>query len=244
MSGKLPMSASSPDVVTEYKKLLKIGRDMLRDPTTDSWSYSLEEHTLRNRATMKQLIKLNGYVATDYSTNEADKTYSVEFAILADYFNATVESLRSAGYFFIAKNYKTEEYVENISNDVSKGYLLDIDGRDSLDYNNPNENRFSDDFEPYISTFKHDINIELLSHNLAVFMVEDPAFGRTDLYKKLTEILKPIVSPILKPSSTSSRRVSKRIRIKTMSAPIFKSNSKTLRKSRTIKSIGGTFTKQ
>ena len=88
----------------EYQKLLSLGVAKLKNESDND----LEEHTYEN---INQLLLLNKYVYTYYSTNDGDKTYSIEFAILPQYLDKLTSKLREKRYWYQTKNYKTDEYV-------------------------------------------------------------------------------------------------------------------------------------
>jgi hypothetical protein len=88
----------------EYQKLLSLGVAKLKNESDND----LEKHTY---AKINELLLLNKYVYTYYSTNEGDKTYSIEFAILPQYLDRLMNKLREKGYWYQTKNYKTGEYI-------------------------------------------------------------------------------------------------------------------------------------
>jgi hypothetical protein len=88
----------------EYQKLLSLGVAKLKNESDND----LEKHTYKN---INQLLLLNKYVYTYYSTNAEDKTYSIEFAILPQYLEPLMNKLKEKGYWFQTKNYKTGQYI-------------------------------------------------------------------------------------------------------------------------------------
>ena len=94
--------------LADYRKLLEFG---LRKFDTETLNSSIETHTLESNI-LSQLKKLNNYVFTYYSTNEDDVTYSLEFAIFADFLKPLTDILKAKGLWYMSKNYKTNEYDE------------------------------------------------------------------------------------------------------------------------------------
>jgi hypothetical protein len=227
------------EIIQEYKKLLNAGRTMLK---SGSASTSLEPHTIDDIDVMKQLLRMNKYVFTNYSTNEGDENYSIEFAILADCFEETVRKLKENNYFFIAKNYKTGKYDENIFPvENSNHYLLNNHNKHDFGYNNSTKNVFLE-FEPMVTLFKHYIDIGLLSLNVAIFLVEDPKLHNKELYIEVTNIVKPLVSPLLMLASRTrvSNKSVKRKKYSHKSLPTkLQKSIPILNKSQSIQSIGG-----
>jgi hypothetical protein len=106
--------------ITTYPELLKFGQSLLNTLLNES---SVEEHLSNDIDTLEQMKNLNKYVYSVYSTNQGDKTYSIEFFILASALDELLKKLKEHGYWYIAKNYSTNELFENISsenNDTEK----------------------------------------------------------------------------------------------------------------------------
>lgn len=61
---------------------------------------SLEAHTL-NKKIIQELFELNKYAFTYYSTNDEDKTYSVEFAIPKNIASKFIKKLKEKGYWYV-----------------------------------------------------------------------------------------------------------------------------------------------
>ena len=99
--------------IKTYSELLKFGQSLLdKDDLLDE--SSVEEHLSNDTESLKQMKDLNKYVYTVYSTNEGDKTYSIEFFILASAVDEVLKKLKEKDYWYIAKNYSTNEIFENI----------------------------------------------------------------------------------------------------------------------------------
>jgi len=96
------------DGLADYRKLLEFG---LRNFDKDTLHSSIENHTTEE-ATLHQLAQLNHYVFTYYSTNKDDVTFSLEFAIFADFLKPLTDILKAKGLWYMSKNYKTNEYDE------------------------------------------------------------------------------------------------------------------------------------
>jgi len=216
---------SNNELIIEYKKLLELGRKQIKGTTEND----LEEH-----AETDKLLRLNDYVYTYYSTNQNDRTYSIEIVVLADYMDTILEELNKKGMWYCAKNYKTNEYkkkydaelynvTEKIYRNIDKEdlnmYYLKSEqypnGWEEVVKNNDKENMITiskdhkihfleSDMIKYFDTMynngnyflemiflpniKDIVNIDLLSGNIAIIVVEDPEIERKTLYDELLTI--------------------------------------------------------
>jgi hypothetical protein len=119
---------SNNELIIEYKKLLELGRKQIKGTTEND----LEEH-----AETDKLLRLNDYVYTYYSTNQNDRTYSIEFVVLADYMDTILEELNEKGMWYCAKNYKTNEYKKKYDAElynVTEKIYMNIDKNDLISY--------------------------------------------------------------------------------------------------------------
>jgi len=98
--------------IKTYPELLKFGQSLLNSLLNES---SVEEHLSNDTETLEQMKNLNKYVYTVYSTNQGDKTYSIEFFILASTLEPLLKKIKEKGYWYIAKNYSTNELFENVT---------------------------------------------------------------------------------------------------------------------------------
>jgi hypothetical protein len=176
---------------------------------------------------------LNEYVYTYYSTNQNDRTYSIEFVVLADYMDIILKELNEKGMWYCAKNYKTNEYIKKYDDElynVTEKIYRNIDKEDlnmydlkSEQYPNGWEVITTNDKENMITISKDNkihflesatikefdsmynnsnyflkmsflpntkdiVNIDLLSNNVAIIVVEDPEIDRKTLYDELLTI--------------------------------------------------------
>jgi len=252
-------------IINEYKKLLQLGRDMFV-MGTDS---SLESHT---HIFSEQLLHLNNYIFTNYSTNINSKTFSIEFAVLPDALDTILHSLKEKGLWYIAKNYKNNqyyEYVEESHNDkeiktqtihktqwnryknnwIQKNtdlnndtiqieskkemdiHLLSSESIQEFEYDS-SENLFLT-WEPLNDIVetqpeKYNINMNILSQNIAIVMVEDHEFYRETLYTQLYTIVKEAVEPLL--LHYGGKRKQKHKKTKHIKSPNTKRNTKSRNK--------------
>jgi hypothetical protein len=127
--------------INTFDELIAYGRNRTNpDNSKDSHDPSIEEHTL-NRKTMLELFALNQYAFTFYSTNDGDKTYSIEFAIPKKFASKFAKKLKQAGYWFIIYphnigNWDNDETISNEvithydKNKIHKTYLIRIENND------------------------------------------------------------------------------------------------------------------
>lgn len=101
---------SENNYLCKYKKLLEIGRDKLNGVIDND----VELHLLMDKNRLDEMLELNKYVYTYYSTNKSDLTQSIEFIMLTDVVDEFVEKVKNMGYWYIYKKYKDENSVINI----------------------------------------------------------------------------------------------------------------------------------
>jgi hypothetical protein len=144
----------------EYKKLLKKGLNNINIGN----DASLEDHLLSNEDNLNNIKMINNYVYTTYSTNNGDKTYSLDLFILNKYSQLLISKLISKNYWFVCKdNNKLFINVDNTYNNNKYKDSLTIKRENSLflDKNYWKE-LYSDD---NLVTFERDADIYFLSDN-------------------------------------------------------------------------------
>jgi hypothetical protein len=117
-----------------YNELLEIGRKQIKGEIDND----LEEHILTSEKDREELYQLNKYVYTYYSTNENDKTYTIDFLILGDYFDELVENLREKNLWYVAINFQIPDsklliHIDNSKND--ERYLVQTTVLDENEFN-------------------------------------------------------------------------------------------------------------
>jgi hypothetical protein len=254
------------ELIIEYKKLLEIGRKRIEGTTEND----LEEH-----AETDKLLRLNEYVYTYYSTNEIDRTYSIEFVVLADYMDIILKELNEKGMWYCAKNYKTNEYIKkyddelyNITEKIYRNITkedLNLYDLKSVQYPNGWEVVTTNDKENMITISKDHkihflesttikefnsmynnsnyflkmsflpntkdiVNIDLLSGNIAIIVVEDPEINRNTLYDELLAIFQEKIDFSRK--SVDTKKGGRRKRSRKLNKKLGKQKAKRPKKSR------------
>jgi hypothetical protein len=102
-------------ILEKYTELLEIGRKKLLGLIEND----VEEHLLNDPHTYNQMLELNRYVYTYYSTNSSDLTQSIEFIVLTDVLDKLIEKLNDHGYWYITKKYNDNTSV-NIGENIDK----------------------------------------------------------------------------------------------------------------------------
>lgn len=108
-------------IITEYKKLLKKG---LHNISIGN-NASLEDHLLCNKSELNTIKIINNYVYTTYSTNHNDKTYSIDLFILSNYSELLINKLKSKNYWFMSKDYGTNNIMINIDKELNNSTYKD-----------------------------------------------------------------------------------------------------------------------
>jgi hypothetical protein len=208
-----------------FGQLIEFGKQRTNPSNEDALDYSLEPHIRENNDTLTELYQLNHYAYTYYSTNEHDKTYSVEFAIPDLIINPLKQKVKEEGFWFFVsrpdKEILPEDYyideseckeTETITQEVNPDELEEI-LEDRLRWYKINENTIGHDRfihflestdQEFLSDMRdNNVFIELrqmttprLCSRLYSVIVEDPIIGRKSLYKELTKILRKIFSEI------------------------------------------------
>jgi hypothetical protein len=145
----------------EYKKLLKKGIQNIDCGN----GASLEDHLLSNKSELDTIRKINNYVYTTYSTNNIDKTYSIDLFILNNYSKMLIDKLRSKTFWFMTKKYGNDNIIievnEELNNNTYKYYV---------DINENNKNLYD---TKYWNIIKKDNNILTLERDTDIYFLSD-----------------------------------------------------------------------
>jgi hypothetical protein len=106
----------------QYKSLLEVGRKRLNREIEND----VEDHLFNNKILLEQMINLNNYVYTYYSTNSQDNTESIEFIVLSDALDPILERLKYLNFWYIAKKYEGETII-NVGTNNNKKYIEEIE---------------------------------------------------------------------------------------------------------------------
>jgi hypothetical protein len=110
------------DIIKQYQSLLEIGRKRLNREIEND----VEDHLFDNKVLLEQMINLNNYVYTYYSTNSNDNTQSIEFIVLSDALDPIIEILKHLNYWYIAKKYEGETLI-NVGTNNNQTYIEEIE---------------------------------------------------------------------------------------------------------------------
>lgn len=99
----------------KYSELLEIGRQKILG-TVDN---DLEDHLLNDPVVYNQMLELNKYVYTYYSTNNSSLTQSIEFIVLTDVVDELIKKLNNYGYWYIVKKYNDTTHI-NLGENIDK----------------------------------------------------------------------------------------------------------------------------
>jgi hypothetical protein len=97
----------------KYKQLLQIGKDKLNGVIDND----VELHLLNDKDRFNEMLKLNDYVYTYYSTNSSDLTQSIEFIMLSDMTDEFIQKIKNKNYWYIYKKFGDMTPNMNIGND-------------------------------------------------------------------------------------------------------------------------------
>ena len=145
----------------QYKKLLKKGIQNIDCGN----GASLEDHLLSNKSELNTIRKINNFVYTTYSTNDGDKTYSIDFFILNNYSNMLIDKLRSKNFWFMTKEYGNN----NIIIDVNK----ELNNNTYKDYRNISEDNKHLYDSKYWKIIKKDNNIITLEKDVDIYFLSN-----------------------------------------------------------------------
>lgn len=110
------MTDNNNNYLSKYKELLQIGRNKLNGTIEND----VELHLLNDEKRFEEMLELNKYVYTYYSTNKSDLTQSIEFIILTDVVDEFIEKLKEKGYWYIYKKYNDNEAVMRLGAEHNK----------------------------------------------------------------------------------------------------------------------------
>ena len=110
------------ELFDQYKSLLEVGRKRLNREIEND----VEDHLFDNKVLLEQMINLNNYVYTYYSTNSQDNTQSIEFIVLSDAVDPILEKLKYFNYWYIAKKYQDETII-NIGINNNQKHIEEIE---------------------------------------------------------------------------------------------------------------------
>ena len=99
----------------KYTELLEIGRKKLLGIIDND----VEDHLLNDPHIYNQMLELNKYVYTYYSSNSGDLTQSIEFLVLTEVVDKLIEKLNDYGYWYIAKKYNDSTHI-NLGENIDK----------------------------------------------------------------------------------------------------------------------------
>ena len=145
----------------QYKKLLKKGIQNIDCGN----GASLEDHLLSNKSELNTIRKINNFVYTTYSTNDGDKTYSIDLFILNNYSKILIDKLRSKNFWFMTKEYGNN----NIIIDVNK----ELNNNTYKDYRNISEDNKHLYDSKYWKIIKKDNNIITLERDADIYFLSD-----------------------------------------------------------------------
>jgi len=97
----------------KYKQLLQIGKDKLNGVIDND----VELHLLNDKERFNEMLELNDYVYTYYSTNSIDLTQSIEFIMLSDMTDEFIQKIKNKNYWYIYKKFGDMTPNMNIGND-------------------------------------------------------------------------------------------------------------------------------
>jgi hypothetical protein len=97
----------------KYKQLLQIGKDKLNGVIDND----VELHLLNDKERFNEMLELNDYVYTYYSTNSIDLTQSIEFIMLSDMADEFIQKIKNKNYWYIYKKFGDITPNMNIGND-------------------------------------------------------------------------------------------------------------------------------
>lgn len=193
--------------LSKYKELLQIGKNKLNG-TIDN---DVELHILNNKNRFDEMLELNNYVYTYYSTNKTALTQSIEFIMLTDMVDEFIKKIKQKGYWFIYKKYGDLIATINIDehHDQSIPEVRTISGDELPRFriksdNNPNGWRVTKKTDKYINIERlakiHFLDNEMVNYlwnkyndNLFDEYFDDDSFE--NLYPDLTVIT--IENPLL-----------------------------------------------
>jgi len=109
------MNETNSEYLLKYLELLDNGRKKLLGLIEND----VEDHLLNNPVTYNQMLELNRYVYTYYSTNNSDLTQSIEFIVTTEVVDELIEKINKHNYWYIAKKYNYNTSI-NIGENIDK----------------------------------------------------------------------------------------------------------------------------
>lgn len=110
------------NIIDQYESLLSVGRKRLNREIEND----VEDHLFNNKVLLEQMINLNNYVCTYYSTNSQDNTQSIEFIVLSDALDPILERLKYLNFWYIAKKYEGETLI-NVGTNNNQNCIEEIE---------------------------------------------------------------------------------------------------------------------
>lgn len=145
----------------EYKKLLKKGIQNIDYGN----GASLEDNLLLNKSELDTIRKINNYVYTTYSTNNIDKTYSIDLFILNNYSKILIDKLRFKNFWFMTKEYGNDNIIIEINKELNNSKY-----KHYIDINQDNEDLYD---SKYWNIIKKDNNIITLERDADIYFLSD-----------------------------------------------------------------------
>jgi hypothetical protein len=145
----------------EYKKLLKKGIQNI-DCGNEA---SLEDNLLSNKSELETIRKINSYVYTTYSTNNIDKTYSIDLFILNNYSKILIDKLRFKNFWFMTKEYGNNNIIIEINKELNNSTY-----KHYIDINEDKEDLYD---SKYWNIIKKDNNIITLERDADIYFLSD-----------------------------------------------------------------------
>ena len=145
----------------EYKKLLKKGIQNIDYGN----GASLEDNLLLNKSELDTIRKINNYVYTTYSTNNIDKTYTIDLFILNNYSKILIDKLRFKNFWFMTKEYGNDNIIIEINKELNNSKY-----KHYIDINQDNEDLYD---SKYWNIIKKDNNIITLERDADIYFLSD-----------------------------------------------------------------------
>lgn len=145
----------------EYKKLLKKGIQNIDYGN----GASLEDNLLLNKSELETIRKINNYAYTTYSTNNIDKTYSIDLFILNNYSKILIDKLRFKNFWFMTKEYGNDNIIIEINKELNNSTY-----KHYIDINEDNKDLYD---TKYWNIIKKDNNIITLERDADIYFLSD-----------------------------------------------------------------------
>ena len=145
----------------QYKKLLKKGIQNIDCGN----GASLEDNLLSNKSELDTIRKINNFVYTTYSTNDGDKTYSIDLFILNNYTKMLIDKLRFKNFWFMTKEYGNDNIIIEINKELNNSTY-----KHYIDINEDNKDLYD---SKYWNIIKKDNNIITLERDTDIYFLSD-----------------------------------------------------------------------